>query len=390
LGSNQRVTVNGILKTGDVPGPPDATISGGSYLQADPNAEMTIRTSRENDFLTIMTPIVANGTNAVTKTGAGTLTLSGVNTYTGGTYVTDGTLKIGASERLLNTGAFTVAGGTFDLQNFTETVGPVVLSTGAINGSGTGTLIGSSYDVRDGSASAILGGPASLTKNTEGTVTLTGANTYTGTTTVNEGQLVIAAPTGSALGSTTAITVNADGNLTLGANNQINDAAPVTLAGGTLSTGGFSEGTINTAGAGALNLTAAGSTIDFGTGDTGTLAFAIFNPGSNYLTIANWTGTPGAIGDGTTDQLLFAADPTPYLSSFNFSGYEPGGLALLLPTGFYEVTPDFTPVPEMNPTVAAALVCLFGLLAVKRSRRELGRLISRAGETTCSSFFARR
>ena len=85
--------------------------------------------------------------------------------------------------------------------------------------------------------------------------------------------------------------------------------------------------------------------------------------------------SPGAMGDGTTDQLLFAADPTPYLSSFNFTGYEPGGYAVLLPSGFYEVTPDFTPVPEMNPTVAAALVCLFGLLAMKKSRRELGRLI---------------
>ena len=375
LGSNQKVTVNGILKTGNVPG--GATISGGSYLEADPNAEMTIRTSRENDFLTILTPIVANGNNAVTKTGAGTLTLSGANTYTGGTYVTDGTLIVGASERLLNSGSLTVAGGTFDVQNFTETVGPVVLSSGAINGSGTGTLIGSSYDVRSGSVSAILAGPASLAKNTDGTVTLTGANTYTGTTTVNDGQLVAAAPSGSALGSTSAIIVNADGILILGADDQINNAAPVTLAGGTLSTGGFSEGTESSAGAGALNLTAAGSTIDFGTGDTGTLAFAILNPGGYFLTIDNWSGTPGAMGDGTTDQLLFAADPTPYLGSFNFTGYEPGGFAILLSSGFYEVTPDFTPVPEMNPTVAAALVCLFGLLAMKKSRNELRRLIFR-------------
>ena len=364
LGSNQKVTVSGILKTGNEPG--GATISGGAYLEADPNAEMTIRTSRENDFLTIMTPIVANGINAVTKTGAGTLTLSGANTYSGGTYVTDGTLKIGASERLLNTGSLTVAGGTFDVQNFTETVGTVTLSSGAISGSGTGTVIGSSYDVRSGSVSAILAGPASLAKNTDGTVTLTGANTYTGTTTVNDGQLVAAATSGSALGSTSAVIVNADGNLTLGASNQINDAAPVTLGGGTLSTGGFSEGTASSAGAGALNLTAAGSTIDFGTGATGTLAFAIFNPGGNSLTIDNWTGTPGAIGDATTDQLLFATDPTPNLSSFNFTGYQSGGLAFLLSSGFYEVTPDFSPVPEMNPAVASAFCALFGVLIHRR------------------------
>ena len=374
LGNSQKVTVSGILKTGNVPG--GATISGGAYLEADPNAEMTIRTARENDFLTIITPIVANGINAVTKTGSGTLTLSGVNTYSGGTYVTDGTLKIGASERLLNTGSLTVAGGTFDVQNFTETVGTVTLSSGTISGTGTGTVIGSSYDVQSGSVSAILAGPSSLAKNTEGTVTLTGVNTYTGTTTVNTGDLVAAAPSGSALGSTSAIIINADGDLILGASNQINNVAPVTLAGGTLSTGGFSEGTTSSAGAGALNLTAVGSTIDFGTGATGTLAFAIFNPGGNSLTIDNWTGTPGLIGDGTTDQLLFATDPTPNLGSFTFTGYDSGGVAILLSSGFYEVTPGLAPVPEVNPTMAAAFVCLFGLLALKTSRRQLRRLFS--------------
>ena len=364
LGNNQKVTVNGILKTGNVAG--GATIIAGDYLQADSNADMTIRTDQVNDSLTITTPIIANGTNALTKSGAGTLTLSGVNTYTGGTYVTAGTLQIGASERLLSTGALTVNGGTFGVQTFTETVGPVVLASGAITGSGTGTVIGSSYDVRSGSVSAILAGPSSLTKNTEGTVTLTGANTYTGTTTVNDGQLIAAATSGSALGNTSAVTVNADGNLTLGASNQINDAAAVTLGGGTLSAGGFSEGTASSAGAGALNLTAAGSTIDFGTGSIGTLAFAIFNPGSNFLTIDNWTGTPGLIGDGTTDQLIFATDPTPNLGSFYFTGYDPGGVAILLSSGFYEVTPDFSPVPEMNPAVASAFCALFGVLIHRR------------------------
>ena len=375
LCSNQTVTVDGILKSGNVPG--GATITGGVGLMADLNTGMTIRTDRVNDSLTITTPIIANGTNSLTKSGAGTLTLSGANTYTGGTYVAGGTLQIGASERLLNTGALTVNGGTFGVQTFTETVGPVVLASGAITGSGTGTLVSSFYDVRSGSVSAILGGPASLAKNMEGTVTLTGANTYTGTTTVNDGQLVAAATSGSALGNTSALLVNADGNLVLGANNQINNTAPVTLAGGTLSTAGFDEGTTSSTGAGALNLAATGSTIDFGTGDTSTLAFALFNPGSYFLTIDNWTGTPGAMGDGTTDQLLFASDPTPYLGSFSFTGYDLGGFAVLLPSGFYEVTPDFTPVPEINPTVAAASVCLFGLLAMKTSRRRLQRLILR-------------
>jgi autotransporter-associated beta strand protein len=374
IGTNQKVTVNGILKTGNVAG--GAIISGGDYLKPDPDVNMTIRTARENDFLTIQTPIIANGTNAVTKTGLGTLTLSGVNTYTGGTYVTDGTLQIGASERLLSSGALTVAGGTFNLQNFTETVGPVVLTSGAINGDGAGTLIGSSYDVRSGSASAILAGNAALTKSTDGTVTLTGANTYSGTTTVSGGTLVAAAPSGGALAGTSAITIDANGNLALGASNQINDAAPVTLAGGTLSKGDFSEGTSSAVGAGTLSLTVDGSHIDFGTGTPGTLAFAIFNPGSYSLLIDNWTGTPGSIGDATTDRLIFATNPTPNLSSFIFTGYNSGAVAWLLDTGYYEVTPgSLTPVPEMNPALAASTVCaalavLFHRRFVRAQRRQ--------------------
>ena len=372
LGSNQKVTVDGILKTGNVTG--GATISGGSYLQADANANMTIRTSRENDFLTILTPIVANGTNAVTKTGTGTLTLSGANTYTGGTYVTDGTLQVGASERLLNSGSLTVGGGTFNVQNFTETVGSVVLSSGAITGTGAGTLIGTSYDVRSGSASAILAGPASLTKTTGDTVTLTGANTYTGTTTVTDGTLVAAAPSGGALAGTTTITVNQNGTLALGANDQINNAASMVLAGGTFSKGDFSEGTSTTAGVGTLSLTADGSHIDFGTGNTGTLAFALFDPGSYSLFIDNWTGTPGDIGDATTDRLLFASDPTASLGSFTFGGYETGATAILLANGFYEVTPAFAPVPEINPAFAASGMCALVVLLVQLQARRRAKL----------------
>ena len=356
LGNSQKVTVNGILKTGNVPG--GAVINGGDYLRADLNAEMSVRAAEQNDFLTIETPIIANGINALTKSGAGTITLSGVNTYTGGTNVTEGTLQIGASERLLDSGSLNVTGGTFHVQNFTETVGTVTLAAGAINGSGAGTLIGSSYDVRSGSASAILGGTAALTKNTDGTVTLTGANTYTGATTINDGTLVAAAAAGGALANTAAVTVNANGNLALGASNQINNLAPVTLAGGTLSKGDFSEGTSTAVGAGTLNLTAEGSTIDFGTGTAGTLAFAIFNPGSFSLTIDNWTGNAGEIGDDSTDRLIFATDPTASLANFLFTGYAPGAISLVLDGGYYEVTPaSLTPVPEMNPAVMASLLC---------------------------------
>ena len=311
------------------------------------------------------------GSSVLTKTTTGTVTLNGANTYSGGTTVRAGTLLTGSNERLLNSGTLNVSGGTFDVRGFSETVGAVVLASGAINGNGTGTVTGSSFDVRSGSASAILAGNAALSKTTTSNVTLTGNNSYTGTTTVNGGTLTAAAGSGSALGGTLAVVVNANGNLALGASNQINDAAAMSLAGGRFSKGNYSEGSANGAGLGALNLTAAGSAIDFGAGTPGTLAFAIFNPGTFSLSVDNWTGTAGAIGDATTDRLIFASDPTPYLSSFVFSGYETGGLALLLGSGLYEVTPNLTPVPEINPAVCASLLCaVLGVFAHRQAVRK--------------------
>ncbi|MEO8613742.1 MAG: autotransporter-associated beta strand repeat-containing protein [Luteolibacter sp.] len=137
---------------------------------------------------------------SLTKTGSGTLALTGntTNTYTGGTFVNVGTLQLGASDKLANTGDVTVGGGTFAIQTFSDTVGAVTLTSGSITGT-TGVLTGSSYDVRSGSASAILGGSGvALTKTTTGTVTLSGTNTYTGNTSVSAGKLLVNGSTDSA------------------------------------------------------------------------------------------------------------------------------------------------------------------------------------------------
>ncbi|MEY2480188.1 MAG: hypothetical protein QOI04_1115 [Verrucomicrobiota bacterium] len=149
-----------------------------STLQIDPSQTYTVTSA-------------IGGFGALNKTGTGTLVLSGSNTFIGGTVVSAGTVQISASERLSNFGALTVSGGTFDVQTFTETVAGVTLTSGSISGTGTGTLSGSSYDLRSGSVSAILAGTGVLTKSTAGTVTLTGANTYSGGTSIAGGTLVL-------------------------------------------------------------------------------------------------------------------------------------------------------------------------------------------------------
>lgn len=306
---------------------------------------------------------ILSGSGQLNKTGAGTMVLSGNNTFTGGTNVSAGTLQLGASNRLANAGALTVSGGTFALGTYLETVGTVTLSSGSITGSGTGALTGSAYALQSGSVTAILAGSANVTKTTAGTVTLSGANTLTGSTTVSNGTLTLAATSGSALGSTSSVTVNSGGTLLLGASNQINNSAGITLAGGTLAKGNFSEGATNAAGVGALTLTASGSHLDFGSGTVGILTFASFTPGANTLIIDNWTGTINQVGSASTDRLIFNASQASNLSSFSFTGYDPGATQFALGGGFYEVTP----VPEPATSFAAALA-VAGLIVHQRRR----------------------
>ncbi|NBV33616.1 MAG: autotransporter outer membrane beta-barrel domain-containing protein, partial [Proteobacteria bacterium] len=129
------------------------------------------------------------GSGALTKTSPGLVTLSGANSYSGGTTVNVGTLALGVNNTLLSGGAVSVTGGELALGTTVQTVGALSLTGGVISG---GTLSGTSYTVVNGTISSILAGSGIvLTKNDSGTVLLSGVNTYGGGTVVNAGTLLL-------------------------------------------------------------------------------------------------------------------------------------------------------------------------------------------------------
>jgi len=145
------------------------------------------------------------GQGGVRKSGTGSLTLSGDNTYAGGTQIDAGTIILqGAGE--LGSGAVALgSGATLDL---TQANGDRAI--GGLSGSGSIALGAYRLDVNASQSSTFSGsisGTGSLGKGGNGLLALAGSNSYTGGTVVAEGTLAL---TGAGtLSSAGRVTVNA-------------------------------------------------------------------------------------------------------------------------------------------------------------------------------------
>jgi len=72
--------------------------------------------------------IISGSGFSLTKSGAGTLALSGNNTYTGGTTLSQGILQLAANNVIPDSGTFAFAGGTLAANNKTDTIGALSLT----------------------------------------------------------------------------------------------------------------------------------------------------------------------------------------------------------------------------------------------------------------------
>ncbi|ECK9681799.1 autotransporter outer membrane beta-barrel domain-containing protein [Salmonella enterica subsp. enterica serovar Washington] len=269
-----------------------------------------------------------SGSGKVEKSGGGTLTLSGSNTYRGGTTISGGTL-VATSVEALGTGSVTDnatlelnTGGTFD--NAISGSGQVVKSgddvltlSGANSYSGGslisgGTLVATNVEAlgtgdvtnnavlelnTGGTFDNAISGSGQVVKSGDETLTLSGANSYTGGTLISGGTLV--ASNVEALGSGD-VTDNAVLELNTGGDfdNAISGSGQVvksgdetlTLSGSNTYTGGtlISGGTLVASNVEAL-----------GTGDVTNDAVLELNTGGDFDNAISGSGKVEKSGDGT-------------------------------------------------------------------------------------------
>ena len=153
---------------------------------------------------------VIAGTQSLIKAGPGTMTLTGANSYAGGTTLNQGTLTVGTGGTLgATTGALAVnntntGAGTDAILNLATAVntttgslsGTIATPSGGVNTATINTQTGRTFTVNQtvaGTYAGVIAGTGDFTLGTSSTntLTLTGANTYTGATSVAGGTLAL-------------------------------------------------------------------------------------------------------------------------------------------------------------------------------------------------------
>ena len=229
---------------------------------------------------------VISGNGALASSGSGTWILDGINTRVGTINMSGGTLRAGSASAYGTTTGVTIDAGTLDLNGFD-------LTTPTLGGAGGTLALGGAFlTLNTTTANTFAGaitGTGGLNKLGTGTLTLTGANTYSGDTNIQGGTLALNfAPAGGP------------------ASDIINASSTLNMSGGTLSITG-AAGEANTQTFDGLNITTGANTITGTSGSGGSVDInfgAINRTGGiinfNLPTTGNFTTSNTSLGGWAT------------------------------------------------------------------------------------------
>jgi autotransporter-associated beta strand protein len=372
-------TLNGLMNAGTS----SLTTAGAGDLMIGLNRELVIIANAQATSITNRIVNSTAGVSSVTYSGGGNLTLSGANTYSGGTTVNSGTITLGIQTGF-GTGPVTLAAGTTFQQTGFEGNGAAGALPNAFILSGVGNVtLNMPFGWKDVWLSQIVSGTGGFTVQGGGRkLTLTGNNTFSGGLQLTNDGNTVQISSLNALGTGTFRTESAINNSILvpltdlasgtGVSNVIDIASgaylnvntsgdggtrnlmlsgPITSAVGTGNLNKTGAGTLTLSGAntytgttkvaaGTLALSTAGSlgggALDITAGATVALNFTGTRRVSalSFATVAQAAGTYGAAGSGATN------------TSTNFSGtgtLTVGGTAFAVTTTSLALTSGSTP-----------------------------------------------
>jgi len=383
------------------------------------NGDLTLYSESTTTNAVVLSNVVS-GSGALTTAGTGNSRLTGANTFTGDTRISSGTLQLGAAS---GNNTLALQNSTLDM-NGSDTgslaFGTAVASSvnsatiGGLKGSRNLALVNSNTTTPAAVAltvgnnnssntySGTLSGAGSFIKSGTGTQTLSGVNTYTGTTTVNAGTLLV---TGG-LSASSAITVNSGGKFSVGAsvtlsneitvnsggriggNGTYSDATGIVLGSGAIAAPGNSPGnttyatdltlqggavfewelgaygTVAGVDSDLLTISGAGNVLTFDSGSLLTLNFLspVVNPnsagtGDFWLSNRQWLIAQALSGGSIVDNGLLIQAPSSFTNG-SFSISSSGGNLYL----------DYAAIPEPGTSVLAGLGLVGVLYGIRRRR----------------------
>ena len=345
------VASGGILVTSTV-GNNLSTLTGGT-LTGPNNGNFVINQQNTANSLLISSQIINNGTTSLLKLGAGRAILTGSNSYSGVTTIAAGSLQIGDG----------------------ATDGGIASSSAITNNGALVFNTASSHSYAN-----VISGTGSLTKDGPGTCTLSGDNTYTGTTAVSGGTLTLS---GNKSGNSGAITVSnvagvnatlniQNGTYALGGSNFSVGSAPTTPA----------TGTVNQSG-GAVTFTS-GNGLLLGNGNIANTA--IYNLSAGSITTASASASRGIIlGTNTSAFSTFSLSGTGVLNMTAATG---GTDTSMLQVGRFD-SDAFGTTNTFNQTGGTANVAILSVGGNGATGDTLSSTINWTGGTFVANSFPR-